>query len=296
VPARIPLRGRRAIAAVVAVTAVGGIAIVLAFVLSERGGNGTCRPDRAYADMVLSDGAIGYWRLDETTGGTARNSAPAGRDGKYVGQRALSGRGVFRDDPAAQLDGGREYVSIPAHAAYQRLTRWSVEAWVDPAAPTAKGADIALLGPAWRSNSLPFVLGYGSYNGAFKDARHAWAGFYSSTGFYRQLLGMWSHIGEITGTWSRVVDPAVLPLGRWTYLVGTYDGNTIRLYKDGALVNSTAVTGKPPAAGNVPLYIGSRWWLRSRQFFSGSVGDVALYPKALDSKRVERHYSAVHGC
>ena len=289
---RTPLNRNRVALAALAVATAGAVAVVLVLVLSGRGGRGACRPARAYADAVRSDGAVGYWRLDETNGRTAVNSAATGRDGRYAGKRELGGGGVFRDDPAVMFDGDREYVSIPRNASYQRLSRWSVEAWVDPAAPTGRGADVAFLTPAWRSSSLPFVLGYGSGNGAFKDARHAWVGFYSSTGFYSQQGGVWSHIGEITGTWSRVVDPAVLPLRKWTYVVGTYDGKTIRLYRNGALVGSTIAAGRPPAAGTVPLYIGSRWWLRSQQFFSGSIAEVALYPKALHPDEIETHYAA----
>ena len=223
--------------------------------------------------MVLSDGATGYWRLDETSGTTARNSASGGRDGRYVGKDVLDRPGKSLDDRAVALDGTRDYVVIPSQRRYRDLTRWSVEAWVDPLAPAPKRADTAFLTPAWRSSSLPFVLGYGSFDGTFSDGRHAWVGFYSSNGFYRELLGMWSHIGDITGTWSRAADPGVLPLETSTHLVGTYDGTTIRLYKNGVLVSSAAAVGRPPAAANVPLYIGSRWWLDSRQFFSGTISE-----------------------
>ena len=290
------LGGSRRTRAAVVVAALGVIAAVVAFVFWGRGGGAVCRPGQAYANAVLSDGAIGYWRLNEASGRTARNWASAGRNGTYVGTRILNSRGVLDDAPAAALGGGRVYVSIPTHAPYRKLTRWSVEAWVEPRSPTAKGADVAILTPAWRSTSLPFVLGYGSYDGAYRDARHVWAGFYSSTGFYRQLLGMWSHIGEITGTWSRVADPAVLPIGMWSYLVGTYDGSSIRLYRNGVLVSSAVAKGKLPSAGNVPLYIGSRWWLHSWQFFDGSIADVALYPKALGRKQIATHFTAAREC
>jgi hypothetical protein len=287
---------RRAGVAALVVGAVGGIAALSALTLYDRGGRAECRPDRAYAEMVLADGAIGYWRLNDTAGTTAANSAPGGPDGQYVGNHMVGRPGIFLNDAAAALNGSRAYVVIPAHARYRKLTRWSVEAWVDAHSPTPKNADIAFLSPAWHSSSLPFVLGYGSYDGAYADGRHAWAGFYRSSGFYRELLGVWSHIGEVTGTWSRTADPTVLPLDTWTHLVGTYDGRTIRLYKNGVVVSSAAVAGRPPAAGKVPLYIGSRWWLRARQFLAGSVSGVALYPNALKPAQVQKHHGAVREC
>jgi hypothetical protein len=286
---------RWAPAAIVLVVATAGVAVLSGFSFHDRSRSVTCvTPQRAYAAMIRSDGAIGYWRLNETTGSKARNAARPRPDGSYVGRPLLDQPGVFATAPAVRFDGRHRFVSIPPTARYRALRRWSVEAWVSPASPTSKKADIAFLTHAWSFSSLPFVLGYGSFNGVYSDARHAWTGFYSSTGFYQQALGVWSRIGSITGTWARVADPAVLPLDTWTHLVGTFDGTTIRLYKNGLLVNAATAEGKLPVAANVRLYIGSRWWLRSRQFFSGSVDEVALYPTALTRAQVEDHYTAVH--
>ena len=272
-------------ALVLVVLTVGATAVVYGVTVSDWRHTDTCKPpDDAYARMILSDGAIGYWRLNETTGRTAQNAAPLGEAGKYVGRHMLNEPGVFPDDTAIELHGTGQYVAIPTYTPYQNLSNWSVEAWVNPAAPTSKGADIAFLAHAWDSSSIPFVLGYGSFNASYSDARHAW------TGFYRSFVGTWSRKGEVTGRWSRVADSIVLPTNSWTHLTGTYDGAMLRLYKNGRLVNETAATENDLVAGDVPLYIGSRWWLGAQHFFSGSVDEVALYPVALTPDQIENHY------
>jgi hypothetical protein len=273
---------RRALAGVVFVTAAVGAAVLIGSTVYERNGSSKCPPpEQSYAATVRSDGAIGYWRLDEATGNTAENSATSGPDGKYVGRnvgrKVLDNPGAVANDAAIDLYGGGAYVSIPPFARYRRLPHWSVEAWVRPTEATWKRADVALLSHAWQRSSLPFVLGFGSYNGRYRDARHAWTGFYD----------------QVRRRWSRVADVAVLPLGAWTHLVGTYDSASIRLYKNGALVNSKPATGAP-AAGKTPLYIGARWWLASAQFFFGLVDEVALYPTALSPTQIEKHYAAAH--
>jgi Concanavalin A-like lectin/glucanases superfamily len=269
----------RARVGVVFATAVVGAAALVGLLVRDRNDSGECPPpEQSYAALVRSDGAIGYWRLDEATGNIAENSATSGPDGKYVrpnaGRQVLDNVGVFANDAAIDLYGGGAYVSIPPFARYQRLPNWSVEAWVRPTEATWKRGDVALLSHAWDRSSLPFVLGFGSYNGRYRDGRHAWTGFYD----------------QVKRRWSRVADTAALTRGTWTHLVGTYDGKSIRLYRNGLLVNSKAASGAP-LAGKVPLYIGTRWWLASSQFFFGLVDEVALYPTALGPTQIERHYA-----
>src|SRR5436190_6305883 len=57
------------------------------------------------------------------------------------------------------------------------------------------------------------------------------------------------------GSWRETRSP-VLPLGRWYSLAGSYDGTFMRLFVDGALVTSSALTGGVETSTR-PLYIGS---------------------------------------
>lgn len=86
--------------------------------------------------------------------------------------------------------------------------------------------------------------------------------------------------------------------GTWTFLVGTYDGTTLRFYIDGTQVAEQAapgvvVTGPDGASGACgssgfvavgvdPNYCGD--------FVNGSVADVAIYNAALSSAQIETQY------
>jgi hypothetical protein len=51
-----------------------------------------------YADAVLADNPVGYWRLGETNGSVALDSAPNGLNGMYNGGVSLSHMGAIVSD------------------------------------------------------------------------------------------------------------------------------------------------------------------------------------------------------
>ena len=64
----------------------------------------------------------------------------------------------------------------------------------------------------------------------------------------------------------------------------TYDGTTLRLYVNGVLANSAAITGTL-ASSNYPLTIGGDTLYA--QYFKGSVDEVRIYNRALSQTEVQ---------
>jgi hypothetical protein len=77
---------------------------------------------------------------------------------------------------------------------------------------------------------------------------------------------------------------AQLPLNTWTHLAGTYDGSTLRLYVNGSLVASKAVTGSLRTSTG-PLRIGgnSLWG----EFFRGRIDEAKIYKRALTTPEIQ---------
>jgi hypothetical protein len=76
----------------------------------------------------------------------------------------------------------------------------------------------------------------------------------------------------------------LVPLNTWTHLAGTYDGSTLKLYANGVLMGSKAVTGSLAATTN-PLRIGGNTiW---REFFHGQIDEVRLYNRALSAGEIQ---------
>ena len=75
-----------------------------------------------------------------------------------------------------------------------------------------------------------------------------------------------------------------LPLNAWSHLAGTYDGASLKLYVNGQLVRSQAVSG-PIATSTGPLRIGgnSIW----DQYFEGRIDEVRIYNRALSESEIQ---------
>jgi hypothetical protein len=118
--------------------------------------------------------------------------------------------------------------------------------------------------------------------------RHAWGGtgghgwtlFSDSNG--RLSWGLWRSGGA-----QQLVSHVGLKTNVVYQAVGTYDGNTLRLFVDGALVASRAV-------GALPLNTSNRSVLTGAVDTSAGVwiDDLALYGRALTAAQVATHYQA----
>ena len=75
-----------------------------------------------------------------------------------------------------------------------------------------------------------------------------------------------------------------LPLNSWSHLAATYDGAALRLYVNGELVSTRAVSG-PITTSASPLRIGGNnvWG----EFFNGLIDEVRVYNRALTAQEIQ---------
>jgi hypothetical protein len=76
-----------------------------------------------------------------------------------------------------------------------------------------------------------------------------------------------------------------LPLHAWSHIAVTSDGDKMRFYVNGELVNTRA-GANVLAGGGVPLQIGGNESLTSPDFFKGLIDEVRIYNRALDAGEV----------
>jgi hypothetical protein len=74
------------------------------------------------------------------------------------------------------------------------------------------------------------------------------------------------------------------PPDAWHFVIGTYDGSAQKLYVDGVLDSSAAVSG-PIETNNEPLLIGKHRGCES-QHFDGVLDDVRIYNRALSEAEI----------
>ncbi len=82
------------------------------------------------------------------------------------------------------------------------------------------------------------------------------------------------------------------PLNTWFYLVLTRDGNYIKFYINGQLINSQQTNGTIPyyGSGSPLANIGRRSQLAINQFFTGKIDDIHIYNRALTATEVNTLY------
>jgi hypothetical protein len=168
----------------------------------------TLAPASAHAAFGLA----GEWLLDDGPGTVVRDSSGAGRDGQFGGGSSTPHRIFGVDGLALHFDGDDE-VLMPDSPGLEPA-RLTVDAWVRNATTPGSYRYVVSKGATACSASS-----YGLYTGASRGLAFYVAG---PTGY---VVSAQAGAGAI---WD----------GAWHHAIGTYDGETVRLFVDGAQVGS----------------------------------------------------------
>lgn len=75
--------------------------------------------------------------------------------------------------------------------------------------------------------------------------------------------------------------------GRWYNIIGTYDGNFVRIYTNGVLEDSVSLSGRIfDLGGNITIGAFTKNDSTIIDYFNGSIDEVAIYDRALNSSEV----------
>jgi len=228
-------------------------------------------PDR-YATMVMGDNPSAYWRLDETSGTTAFDSA-GGHDGAYSGSLTLGAAGALPgiSDAAVHFTGGN--AEIPYSPALNPSTAFTVEFWAKP--DDEPSATYVPMCSQYRSGS----------------ARSGWC-FYDENDAYSWEI----HLGDSGGVTYYAYSSAnlVRPYGGvWYHVVAVWDGiNTVAVYAENQLLGqNTTVAGDGLYVPNpsAPLMIGVR--NGGAYPINAVLDEVAIYNYAFTTDQISNHWS-----
>lgn len=163
---------------------------------------------------------------------------------------------------AALFDGNTGYVSVPAAAVLAPTAAVSVEAWVNTTSTSAPGA------------ILEKTIG-GVVNTSYL--------LFQEAGSWRFRVSIVA-VGIVT-----VATPVTAAdVGAWVHLVGTFDGLNLRLYRNGVLMDTSALSVGAVSSGSGVLLIGA---LGGTIFLlSEKLDEVAVYSYALTAAQVQAHY------
>jgi RHS repeat-associated protein len=209
-----------------------------------------------YQASVLTDAPAAYWRFDETGSVTTAADQSGNNNTATYTSVSLGAPGALTGDPdtSANFNGSSSSVS----SSYSRGQTFTAELWVRPASstPPANGATLI------------------SHGGD----TFGWNLVEQSDG---SVMFRFQGGNSVTSS-TKLTDPS-----RWYDLAAVATGSQLQLYVNGALEGT--VNGGQQTGAVAPTWVGS---YGSSSFFAGSIDEVALYPTALTSTRVQAHYNA----
>jgi hypothetical protein len=234
----------------------------------------------AYAQAVLADDPLLYYRLEELGGSTVFDSSGHGLHG--MRSNVVLQSGAWPEvGHSAGFEGTvtRGHIAVPAlihplsgSSSFQALT---VEAWVRVNRWNEDFNDFGLsgifTGNGWPAGSFQFdAWNSGQFTFGVRDS--------SGGGFNNDYV---------------VGNPAVFTTNVWLHLATVYDtaAKTFQFYTNGVVARTVSLENAPPAwVAN--SHIGA--WLgldgNLSRFFDGQIDEVAVYAAALPPARIAAHY------
>ncbi len=241
-----------------------------------------------YADVILADAPVMFYRFEEATGQTTKNYGTAGTaaDGKWmtgngpddsVATDASSGTGPrpgdflgFAPDNRSGLftggstvGGGDLWVDAQQQL-LNGLASFSLEYWVKPknraSDPTAFGTRIGIVG---QNDAVEY-------------------GFINQT-----TIQIWTPGGgSLDTTYS-------FPDETWHHVATIADGKSIKNYFDGKFINQITQTSANYGSSTYNVHVGGGGAFDATgNFFTGEIDEVAIFTKAIPADRIAAHYKA----
>ena len=157
------------------------------------------------------------------------------------------------------------YVQIPDATELNPTTAITLEAWIFPT--------------AWRTNV---------YEGSIitKEQSTGSKGYAFRCGAGGKLSFAF---GNGTGFPEIVTTNAVLTLNEWQHVAVTYDGTTMKLFRNGVVVETKAQTGNIEVSTN-PVEIGRNPQYTDR-YFTGRIDETRIFNVALDAATIQSWYN-----
>jgi hypothetical protein len=202
-----------------------------------------------------TDGLVGAYSLNETSGLTAADASGQGNTGSLTNGPTWT---TGKIGGALNFDGSNDFVSVADAASLDLGNTGTMEAWVK----------LDTLG-RWHS-----ILAKGSAN---NDAVHNYALEVTNTNTIRCIIGNGSSYQVLDGTISAVA-------GQFTHLACSWTGSSVNLYINGALNRSVTQT-VTPAGNTAQLFLGQFGGNSDR--LDGIIDNVRIYNRALSTAEVQ---------
>ena len=208
----------------------------------------------AYGQSFLTNGLVAYYPFN----GNANDASGSGNNGVVYGASLTTNR--FGNVNAAYnfAGNGTTYISVPSSPSLVITNTITMAVWIKSKGGGTYGPRIVSKGPPCYEINVSNT------------------GTSPSANFDLQTLTTISTTISLAQT-------------NWIYLVGTYDGQSMKYYTNGVLAAQASITGAI-GTNSEPLGIGENLDDHS-DCFNGAIDDVRIYNVALTSNQVSQLYA-----
>ncbi|MBN1428362.1 MAG: choice-of-anchor D domain-containing protein [Anaerolineae bacterium] len=201
----------------------------------------------------------------EDDGGTTSDASGNGNNGKVSGADFVTSGGLTGSNAYEFSWSDADYIQIEYQDSQVVTDEVTLEAWIYPTA---------------------FDNIYAGYNRIVSKQPVYLLRAVGGRGHFQVLTSNHGYQGAFSAN--------TLELYQWHYLVGTFDGQSIKLYVDGALAGSVDLPEPDTVQTNVaPIYIGESPVLN--EGFTGLIDNVAIYDVAITPEQVQETYESFTG-
>jgi hypothetical protein len=212
-----------------------------------------------------SGGLVAAWGFNESSGSTVTDASGNNNTGTF-------GSGVTRTTAGkyggALVFNGSSFATVPNAASLNLTTGMTLEAWVFPTVNATNWSTVAM-------KEQPGGLVYVLYAGSPGNRASVYYNVSTSSSGERGFQG-----------------PSALPLNTWSHLAATYNGSTLSLYINGALITSQALTGSIVTSNGALRIGGNGVW---GEYFTGRIDEVRIYNRALAQAEIQNDMNTAVG-
>jgi len=213
------------------------------------------------------DPPVAEWNFDEKAGDYAYDTSGNGNTGTLTNMEVVDWKsaGECHSGACLDFDGGdsNEYVGVGSTSILNLTGSATVSAWLK-------------IPSSWSGSTYSSSVSKGANAGWDTDGWGLYAFSSDSIG-----IGMRNGVTTFARSFTNTIKD------QWTYIVGTWDGSTVKIYQDGTLKTFTSQTISPPTT-STPLIIGRD---SGSQYFGGSIDQVRIYDYARTPAQIAWDYN-----
>ncbi len=228
----------------------------------------------SHALEVTALNPISFWRMEETSGSIANDSA-GDENGSYKNGPELGESGISGESKAASFDGSNDFVEIAHDSAFE-LASGSVQMWFNTNEDREEQG-------IFSKDSSGFDTG-GHMTATLKSNGSVEVRLQSTTESFVVKSGA-EAVGE----------------NEWHHVVFTWGTGGMKLFLDGTLVDTNGFTGglegnfEPIAIGASTVRSGNLTTSGANRFFDGEIDEVAIFGDQLSAAQASQLFASGPG-